>query len=134
MAKTPQTHLGQQLIVPEEIYNDPLIHKKINRNVVNGDSIEALTRETDKKVIGTFVNIETPGQPAKICAKLYKGMEYFNQVLVDSEKYTIPLSVARFINERCSYEQHSYIQDEKGNPIKTGKKIPRYKFMVEMVA
>lgn len=108
-----------------------LIHKRINKQPVNTDSIEALTPETDKKVKGTFINVECPGQPAKVCGKFYRGQEYFSQVFEDGEKYTVPLSIARFINERCHYEQHSHIQDEKGNPIKTGKTIPRYKFMAE---
>lgn len=134
MARTQSVELSQPMIITKETRPDPLIHRKINKSPVNPDSIEGITRETDKKVFGTFVNIETPGQPAKICAKLYNGMEYFEKVMEDSVQYTIPLSVSRFINERCSYDQHSYIQDEKGAPIKTGKKVPRYKFMVEMVA
>jgi len=123
-----------KLIVPTETKNDPLIHRKINKTVVNGDSIEAMTPATDKKVYGTFVNIECPGQPGKISAKLYKGMQYFSQTFEDGVQYTIPLSVARFINERCQHEKHSYLQDEKGNPLKSGMKTPRYKFMIEMAA
>jgi len=123
-----------KMIVPQETKQEPLVHRRINKTPVNKDSIEAMTRETDKNVKGTFVNIETPGQPAKISGKYYKGMEYFSQVMEDSQTYTIPLSVARFINERCFSEQHSYLLDEKGNPIKSGKKQPRYKFMIEMAA
>lgn len=109
----------------------PLIHSRINKSAVNIDSIEALTKETDRMVKGTFVNIECPGQPAKISCKFYKGMEYFAQTLQDGESYTIPMSVARFINERCKYEVHSHLTDEKGNPLKTGKFTPRYKFTAE---
>lgn len=108
-----------------------LIHSKINRTAVNKDSIEAMTRDTDKKVTGTFMNIECPGQPGKVCGLYYKGMDYFSKVFEDQENCTIPLSVARWINERSGYDQHSYLQDERGNPIKTGKKQPRYKFMIE---
>ena len=121
-----------KIIAPEAPMS--LIHAKCNKTAVNTDSIEAMTRETDKTVRGTFLNVEYPGQPAKICGKFYKTMQYFAKTFEDSEVCNIPLSVARFINERCNYDQHSYIQDEKGAPIKTGKKVPRYKFMVEMVA
>lgn len=120
------------MIRPVEKVN--LIHAKINKTPVNKDSIEALTKETDKPVVGTFVNIECPGQPAKVCGKFYKGQEYFSKVFEDGERATIPLSIARFINERINYEPHSYIQDEKGNPIKSSKTMPRYKFMIEMAA
>jgi len=115
----------------EPVQKSPLLLKKRSRVPVNTDSIEAMTRDTDKKVTGTFVNIETPGQPAKICGRYYRDMEYFAQTFLDGEKYTIPLSVARFINERCYFEKHSYLTDEKGVPLKTGSKLPRYKFMLE---
>lgn len=123
-----------KMLNPIEVKNDPLIHRKINKHAVNTESIYAMTPESDKKVVGTFMNIECPGQPAKISCKIYRGMEYFSKVFEDQERCTIPLSVSRFINEDVGYDQHSYLQDEKGNPIKTGKKQPRYKFMVEMVA
>lgn len=110
------------------------LHKPISRQVKNPDSIEAMTRETDKMVTGTFVNIETPGQPGKVSCKLYRGQEYFSKTFEDDERCTIPLSVARFINERVNHSQHTHLLDEKGNPIKSDKKIPRYKFMVEYVA
>jgi hypothetical protein len=112
----------------------PLIHKKISREPVNTDSLEAMTPATDKQVVGTFINVECPGQPAKICGKYYKGMNYFVQVLEDNQRTEIPHSVARFINERCYYEEHSHILDEQGNPVKTGKKRPRYKFLIESMA
>ncbi len=109
----------------------PLVHKKINRYAVNTDSIEAMTPETDKLITGTFVNVECPGQTAKICGKYYKGMDYFCKVLNDNERVNIPLSVARFINERCAYEEHTHILDAQGNPVKGNKKRPRYKFLIE---
>lgn len=105
------------------------IHKPINKTVKNPDSIEAMTPEKDRMVSGTFVNVETPGQPAKICLHLYRGMNFFSKVFLDGEKATIPLSVARFINERCSHETHKWQQDEDGNPIKGSTFRTRYKFM-----
>jgi hypothetical protein len=114
---------------PDESF--PLIHKRINKSAVNTDSIEAMTRDTDKMVFGTFINIECPGQPAKICCRYYKGQEYFTQTLEDNLSYKIPLSVARHINERCFHQPHTYIVDEKGQPLKTPKKQFRYKFMIE---
>ena len=123
-----------KMIVPQEIKKDPLVHMKINKTPVNTESIEAMTLDSDKKVTGTFVNIECPGQPGKVCGKYYKHMPYFSKTFEDGERTTIPHSVARWINERSGYDQHSYLQDERGNPIKTGKKQPRYKFMIESMA
>lgn len=106
----------------------------LNRTPVNVDSIEAMNQEKDKMVTGTFVNLEFQGQPAKVCGKFYKEMQYFSRVFEDGEKATIPLSVARFINERCSYEVHTFLQDETGKPIKHPVPRSRYKFIVESYA
>jgi hypothetical protein len=90
-----------------------------------------MTPEKEKKVTGTFINVEYPGQPAKICGRYYKGMQYFSKTFLDGEKAEIPLSVARFINERCHHTKHDNLTDEKGNSIKQDRTFPRYKFMIE---
>ena len=102
-----------------------------NKKPVNKDSIEGITKETDRIVTGTFVNIECPGQSAKICGRYYKGMDFFIKTFMDGEKCSIPLSVARFINERCHYDQHSFLMDDKGQHIKNTKPVARYKFLAE---
>jgi hypothetical protein len=111
-----------------------LIASPIRTEPVNLDSIEAMTREKDRPVTGTFINIECPGQTAKVCAKLYKGMDYFEKVFMDNEKATIPLSVARFINERCYHDRHKYLTDGEGNPVKSNTPQYRYKFNIEQYA
>ena len=111
--------------------NIPLIHARIGRKPINTESIEALTPETDKKVTGVFVNVEYPGQTAKVCARLYKGMEYFCKIFEDGERATIPLSIARLINERIGYQEHIHILDAEGKPTKGAKHKARYKFMAE---
>ena len=108
-----------------------LIQPPIRKTPINTESIESLTPEKDKNVVGTFVNIECPGQTAKISVKLYRGMEYFCKVFEDNERCTIPLSVARFINERCYHDKHTNILDHEGKPTKGNKPHFRYKFMVE---
>ena len=108
-----------------------IISAPISKTPVNVDSIEAMTPETDKRVHGEFVNIEAPGQPAKVCGKYYKKMNYFEKVFRDGEKCTIPLSVARWINERCYYNKHTYLMDAEGNPLKEDRATPRYKFIIE---
>lgn len=104
------------------------LNKKINRTPVNLDSIEALTPETDKMVTGTFINVECSGQPAKISCRFHRWQEYFSQTLEDGKKYTIPLSVARHINENCKKEEHTNLTDEKGMPLKGNKFTSRYRF------
>lgn len=121
----------EKLILPEnKFYHSG----KPNTTVVNKDSIEAMTPEMDKSVIGEFVNIECPGQPAKICGKYYKGMQYFSKTFQDGEKAKIPLSVARWINERVKNQKHSFILDKDGNQIKGDLFHARYKFVIEQYA
>ncbi len=98
---------------------------------VNKDSIEGLTRDTDHKVKGTFMNLECPGQTAKVSGLFYKGMQYFSQVFKDNEKYEIPISVARFINERCCNYKASRLTDASGNPITETRPTSRYKFIID---
>jgi hypothetical protein len=127
-----QLDVQPKMIVPQEpVRTNPLIHKPISRTPKNTDSIEAMTPATDHMVTGTFVNIECPGQTAKVCGKYYKRMEYFVKVFEDNEKCTIPLSVARYINERICYYQHKHILDANGNPMKSGHPVFRYKFLIE---
>jgi hypothetical protein len=123
--------MAKGMIQTFEQVRDPLIHKKMNKTAVNTHSIVAMTPETDYKVKGQYVNVEYPGLTQKISVKLYPGMPYFNEVLEDGKTCIIPLSVARWINEEMGYDQHSYITDDKGTPIKSGKKIPRGKFIIE---
>lgn len=120
-----------KMMKPEEPKRSPLIHAPSNKIPVNKDSIEAMTPEKDKKVRGTFINIECPGQTAKVCCKYYRGMQYFEKTFADGETATIPLSVARHINERIKYDKHSHIMDVDGNPIKGEKSVFRYRFMIE---
>ena len=109
----------------------PLLNKSRSRVIVNHDSIECMTPETDKMVRGTFVNIECPGQTAKVCGHYYKHMQYFEKVFEDNEVCTIPLSVARFINERCKAIKHKYLVDQNGQPLKGDEYQARYKFLIE---
>lgn len=128
----PELDVQPKMIIPEEKpKQNPLIHKAISRKPVNTGSIEAMTPETDHMVTGTFLNIECPGQTAKISGKYYKQMEYFSEVLMDNKTHTIPLSVARYINERICHDQHKHILDANGNPMKSGTPIFRYKFIIE---
>lgn len=115
-------------VVPRTIMS---IQSPIKRTPVNVDSIEGMTRATDKMVFGQFINIEAPDQSAMVCGKFYKGMNYFAKLFKDNEKCTIPLSIARHINERCCTDTHKFILDENGNQIKNPIPKARYKFIIE---
>lgn len=101
------------------------------RLAVNAHTVWGMRKADDHTVTGTFVNVECPGQPAKVCAKYYPGMDYFSKTFIDNEKTTVPLSVARWLNEECFVAEHTSILGDDGLPMKGLKKKPRYKFIVE---
>lgn len=100
-----------------------------SRKPVNVDSIEAMTPDTDKLVMGTFVHVQYPGQSKYIYAQYYKGQAPFEMQMEDGEVYTIPLSVARHINERIFEHEHSTLLDVNGNQIKSAKKKHHTRFL-----
>lgn len=106
----------------EAVYTGQTSHK------VNPDSIEAMKPEDDKMVTGIFKNLEQPGHGGYVASRIIKG-PIFSKHFFDGEIATIPLSVARQINTRTSYQKHAHELDEKGLSIKTpGKAIQRYQF------
>ena len=74
----------------------PLVHPIGLKKAKNTESIEAMTPESDRKVKGQFVNVETPGQTFTVNARYYKGMEMFQKVFTDGEDLTIAILVARW--------------------------------------
>lgn len=99
------------------------------RPVVNHDSLEAMTAESDRTVSGVFKNLESPGQPGYVACRLYKG-QLFSKNFFDGEIASIPLSVARYINQRISWPRHSHELDEKGKSSKRiGQMVQRYQFV-----
>lgn len=121
-----------KMIQPKETKTLPQDLLIKSRTPVNILAIEAITPETDYKVRGTFVNVETPGQPALITCRMYKGMQTFSKLFADNERCIIPHSVARVINERINISKHKHSIDENGNPVKVSDTpIARYKFIVE---
>lgn len=97
---------------------------------VNQDSLEAMKPEDDKMVSGVFKNLECPGQPGYVACRLYKGQPIFSKTFFDGEIATIPLSVAKYINQRTSWPRHSYELDDKGSHTKrVGQMVQRYQFV-----
>lgn len=97
---------------------------------VNKDSIEAMTKATDRMVKGIFKNLECPNQPGFVGCRMYKDQPVFQKWFRDGEEAEIPLSVARHINENTSYDVHGYLLDSDGHYIKgTGRNVQRYEFV-----
>ncbi len=101
-----------------------------SKKPVNKDSIEAMTKATDKMVKGIFKNLECPGQTGFVACRMYKDQPVFQKWFEDGEEAEIPLSVARHINENTSYPVHGYLLDAGGQYVKgTGRIVQRYEFV-----
>lgn len=87
-------------------------------------------REKDSRLVrGIFKNFETPGGEVRFVYRKYKGEEIKKYVLRDGETYSIPLGVAKHLNNNCNYPVHAYTTNEAGIPtMRVGKRVNRFGF------
>lgn len=95
--------------------------------------------EKDKQPVrGMFKFHECPGGKFEFSYRKYKWdqvmtfsdkPESFHPALIDGQVYTLPLGVAKHLNNNCWYPVHQYLQDEEGKTtVKVGKKVQRVGF------
>lgn len=91
-----------------------------------------LTYQRDKdreKVRGIFRFHEVPGGSMSFMFKAYKEDQLERYDMLDGEVYTIPLGVAKHLNNDCWYPVHMYTTDENGrSSMKIGQKVKRCSF------
>lgn len=87
-------------------------------------------RDKDReKVKGIFRFHEVPGGSMSFMFKAYKEDPLERYDFVDGEVYSIPLGVAKHLNNNLWYPVHSYTTDEHGKPsTKIGQKVRRCTF------
>lgn len=87
-------------------------------------------RERDHKTVkGIFRCYEPRGGSFTFSFKKHKGDPVMKFTMVDGESYTVPLMVAKHLNQNCWYPKHSHVMDMNGNPtIEVGKKVQRCSF------
>ncbi len=87
-------------------------------------------RDKDREMVkGVFKFYEVPGGSMSFCFKKYKGDPIERFDMVDGEVYTVPLSVAKHLNNDCHYPVHSYATDENGKPLqKISQRVNRCGF------
>jgi hypothetical protein len=87
-------------------------------------------REKDRQMVkGIFRFHEVPGGVLSFVFKKYKEDQVEKFSLVDGEIYTIPLGVAKHLNNDCWYPVHQYSSDEVGMvSMKVGQKVRRCSF------
>lgn len=82
-----------------------------------------------EKVRGIFRFHEVPGGSMAFVYREFPGDPVEKYEMIDGEVYTVPLGVAKHLNNNCWYPIHAYSQDEEGKPsVKIGQKVKRCSF------
>ena len=93
---------------------------------------ESLRYQRDKDrqpVKGIFRFYEVPGGSLGFNFKKYKGDPVARYDLVDGQIYTLPLGVAKHLNNNGQYPIHQHMKDEAGNvSMRIGQKVNRFGF------
>jgi hypothetical protein len=87
-------------------------------------------RDKDREMVrGKFIFHEVPGGGMEFNYKAYKGDQIEKYEMVDGQIYTIPLGVAKHLNQNLWYPVHAHATDENGKPsTKISQKIRRCSF------
>jgi hypothetical protein len=87
-------------------------------------------RDKDREMVkGIFRYYEVPNGQLSFPFRKYPGDEVENFTLVDGQVYTIPLGVAKHLNNDCWYPIHAFKQEEgKATGVVVGKKVHRCGF------
>ena len=87
-------------------------------------------RDKDREMVkGVFKYYEVPGGMVGFCFKKYGEDPVEKYELYDGQVYTIPLGVAKHLNNNTWYPVHEYGKNEDGTPSqRVGQKIRRMAF------
>lgn len=87
-------------------------------------------RDKDREMVrGIFRFHEVPGGSMSFVFKKYKEDPVERFDLVDGQPYTIPLGVAKHLNQNCSYPEHAFQLDDAGHQIaRIRRMVPRCSF------
>lgn len=89
-----------------------------------------IERDKDREMVkGVFKYYEVPGGVVEFCFKKYEEDPLEKFTLYDGQVYTIPLGVAKHLNNNTWYPVHEYGRNEDGSPLqRIGQKIRRMAF------
>lgn len=88
------------------------------RKKTSAAEIDALRKESSKKVKGIFRCFEPKGGEVTFVYREFKGDPIVRYTMRDGEEYEIPLGVARHLNKNCGYFVHGHILGPDGAPAK----------------
>ncbi len=89
-----------------------------------------IERDKDREMVkGVFKYYEVPGGVVEFCFKKYDEDPLEKFTMYDGQVYTIPLGVAKHLNNNTWYPVHEYGRNEDGSPLqRIGQKIRRMAF------
>lgn len=83
-------------------------------------------RDKDREMVrGKFIFHEVPGGTVKFPFRKWKGDDVQMYELTDGHVYSIPLGVAKHLNQNCWYPIHAYQLDDNGKPVANVKEKKR---------
>lgn len=89
-----------------------------------------IARDKDREMVkGVFKYYEVPGGVVEFCFKKYKEDPVEKFTLYDNQVYTIPLGVAKHLNNNTWYPVHEYGRNQDGTALqRVAQKIRRMAF------
>lgn len=87
-------------------------------------------RDKDREIVrGKFIFHEVPGGEMRFSFQKYKEDPVEDFRMMDGQIYSIPLGVAKHLNQNCWYPVHEFKLDDVGRPLqRIGLKVRRCSF------
>ena len=106
-------------------------NKRTKEEKIKGEDMRIQARDNDSKLVtGVFKNLEVAGGDLTFTLRLYKEDSYKTYTFLDGEKYTVPIGVAKHINNMTKQKQHAYLVDQNGQKMQgIGSFRQRYQFL-----
>lgn len=122
--------------VEAENKQEQVIHEKRRKRRAHAEmmekkniNLEEMRQEDNRKVKGVFKCFQPVGGSVSFYFKKYRGDNITRYDLEDGKTYELPLMVANHLNENCYEEDHKFLLDQWGNPIRgKGKRRHRFTF------
>jgi len=100
-----------------------------NTHKLSAEELKKMIEKDHKMVKGKFICFEPRGGSMSFSFKKYPGDQVLFYTMKDGEVRTVPLMVAKHLNNDCNYPVHSHVLDANGNPsVQVGRKVKRCSF------
>ena len=105
--------------------------KRSKEELKKAEELREKARDEDNQmVVGIFKNIEVPGGDLQFTYRKYKEDPYRSYHFEDGKEYTVPMGVAKHINNMTKVKQHAHLVDKDGKKmVGAGSYRQRYQFL-----